>query len=90
MKEQDFKYVESVVYRYDHLKQNVRKIEFGNYRTSVNNDKITFDHSLSMKLIVDQSQLWSGARSYIWKFLGQYEWTKSDGTLMTINRIHVK
>ena len=86
----DYQFVESIVSRYDHLKQNIQKIEFGACRTYVDKEKNAFNHSLAIKLFVDSSQLWQGARSYVWKFLGQDEWKKNDGTVLTVNRIHVK
>ena len=49
-----------------------------------------FCHDLSVQVLVDSSGLWEGARKYIWKFMGQDEWTLADGTIVNVNRIHVK
>ena len=84
----DFKAVEGIFTRLEHLKKNIVKIEFGNYRSSREND--FFFHDLSVKFLVDTSRLWDSPRAYIWKFLGQDEWKLGDGTMITVNRIHVK
>ena len=85
---QDLNGIEGILTRYDHLKQNIVKIDFGHYSTSRTDDG--FCHRLDVKLLVDVTRLWEHARPYIWKFLGQQEWRLSDGTLITFNRIHVK
>ena len=85
---QDVKRVEEILTRYDHLRRNIVKIDFGQYSTTRNEDG--FCHKLDLKLIVDTSRLWENARPYVWKFLGQQEWKYADGSLTTFNRIHVK
>ena len=85
---QDLKGIEGLLTRFDHLKQNIVNIDFGNYSTSRSEN--SFCHRLDVKLLVDVSRLWEHARPYIWKFFGQQEWKLSDGTLITFSRIHAK
>ena len=84
----DLKAVEGIFNRLDHLRKNIVKLEFGSYNTRSGND--VFCHDLQVKVAVDTSSLWDSARKYIWKFLGQDEWTLGDGTIFSVSRIHVK
>ena len=68
--EKDFKRLESIVYQYEHLKQNIRKIEFEQYRTGSNYDQTFFHHTLPVKLFVDSSRLWENPRSLCMEILG--------------------
>ena len=88
LREQDLKRVEKIMNRYDHLKKNFVKIDFGQYSSNKIDNR--FSHSLDMKLLVDVSNLWENARPYVWKFLGQEEWKYDDGMCITFDRIHVK
>ena len=73
--------VKGIVHRNDHMKKNVKSIEFGEYKTFRSRQENLFDHSLWIRLLVDTSRLWEN---------GQQEWKLGDGTIMTANRIHVK
>ena len=80
--------MEGIFNRLDHLRKNIVKLEFGTYSTRSGNN--VFCHDLHVKVSVDTSSLWDSARKYVWKFLGQDEWTLGDGTIVSVNRIHVK
>ena len=80
--------IEGIVSRHDHLRKNVKHIEFGSYSSGRGSDG--FHHRMSLKLSVDTSSLWDNPRMYVWKFLAQQEWKLGDGCLVTFNRIHVK
>ena len=84
----DLKAVESIFKRFDHLKKNIVELKIGTYSTRSGNG--VYCHDLHVKVIVDTGGLWDGARKYIWKFMGQDEWTLSDGTIVSVNRIHTK
>ena len=88
--QKDLDTIKGIIFRHDHLKQNIRNVEFGNYTTRKSSDENLFHHRLDMKLCVDTSNLWEGARKYVWKFLGQHEWKVDGGTMLTVNRIHMK
>ena len=82
--------VEGILFRLDHMKQNLKSKEFGRYITRRSDDGVNFTHTLDLKLFVATERLWETARSYIWRHMGQYTWTLHDGTQVTMNRIHVK
>ena len=82
--------VEGILFRLDHMKQNLKSKEFGRYSTRRSDDGVNFTHTLDLKLFVATERLWETARSYIWRHMGQYTWTLHDGTQVTMNRIHVK
>ena len=82
-------FIERLVFRENHLKQNIVKLDFGPQNCKKLDNK-PYKHSLDLNLSVRTSKLWEGPRSYIWKHLGQFEWTQSDGTKVVLNRIHVK
>ena len=84
----DLKTVEGIVNRHEHLRRNIKKFEFGSYDTGRGSDG--YHHRLSLKLYVDISCLWNNPRTYIWKFFGQDEWKMGNGTMVTINQIHIK
>ena len=80
--------LKKLIFREKHLQQNIVKLEFGRQQSEFRNN--TFKHSLEIKLFVSTQQLWEGPRSYIWKHLGQNEWSKQNGSSVVFNRIHVK
>ena len=80
--------LKNLIFREKHLQQNIVKLEFGRQQSEFRNS--TFKHSLEIKLFVSTQQLWEGPRSYIWKHLGQSEWSKANGSSVAFNRIHVK
>ena len=67
----------------------VLQSDYGTYASRKCSDG-TYHHALDIKLLVETTPLWESGRSYIWKFLGQNEWTIDGGTVITVNRIHVK
>ena len=80
--------LQNLIFRENHLQQNIVKLEFGQqYSDSRNN---LFKHTLELKLLVATQRLWEGPRSYIWKHMGQNEWAKENGSTVVFNRIHVK
>ena len=87
---EDFKSIEGIIYRYDHLKQNIAHIEYMDYRTYRSKMANKFDHSIWITLTVKTKFLWENGRSYVWKHLGQNEWKKADGSKLTMNGNHAK
>jgi len=83
------KSVEGMIFHSDHLRRNIKKVEFLSY-SSRHGDNQKFDLTVGPKLWVDPSNLWENARAYTWKHLGQSEWKLGDGSILTFNRIHVK
>ena len=78
----DLKSLEGLIFRQNHMKENIRKMEYGKYFSNrVKNQ--TFKHTIEIKLSVNTKKLWENARSYIWRHFGQDEWTSKDGTLLT-------
>ena len=87
----DMKIFEGILFRHDHLRRNIKKIEYGHYTTREHsNDDGLFKHAIDMKIVVDTTRLWETARSYMWKHIGQDEWKLVNGTMVTVNRIHSK
>ena len=86
----DLKHLDGILYRKDHLKTNLIKIEYGKYSTRNSDDGRRFDHTLDLKITVEASRLWENPRSYVWRHFGQYEWKQHNGSLITMNRIHMK
>ena len=87
---EDLRGVKGIIHRYEHLKLNVKNVDFGDYRTYRSSTNDRYDHSLWVILTVNTIKLWENARSYIWKHLGRNEWKIGDETQLTMNRIHVK
>ena len=81
--------LQSLVFREKHLKENIVKLEFGQNSTR-NLGRGKYNHTLDLKLYVSTRKLWEGPRSYVWKHLGQNEWSKGNGSTVVFNRIHVK
>ena len=87
---EDLRGIQGIVHRFEHLKQNVARIDFGDNHTYKSTKSHKFDHSIWITLTLKTTYLWENARSYVWKHLGQNEWKTSDGTRVTMNRIHMK
>ena len=81
--------LQTLVFKEHHLNSNFLKLEFGNYLTNRLRNHF-FKHSLELKLYVSNTNLWEGARSYIWRHFGQNEWSNGNGGRVVFNRIHVK
>ena len=88
LQQADLTALQNLIFREEHLKKNISRVEFGQYFTREIGR--TFKHTLDMKLFVKARNLWEGPRSYIWKHFGRQEWSKPDGSKAVINRIHVK
>ena len=86
----DTNFLEQIILREEHLRQNISKIEFGHLNRSQKFGENDFKHSIELRIFVRTQKLWETPRSYLYKFLGQFEWTKHDGTRVTMNRIHTK
>ena len=84
------KSLEGIIFRKDHLRQNIKSIEYGHYGTERCSDGAKYDHTLDVKLGVYTERLWETPRSYIWRHMGQDTWTFQDGMQICMNRIHVK
>ena len=85
----NIKAIDKIIFRNNHMKNYVKSIEHGKIFNRRNKSN-SFDHMLEIKLTVYTTRLWESARSFIWKQIGQDQWTLSDGSLVTFNRIHVK
>jgi hypothetical protein len=64
--------------------QNISKLEFGQH-FSRKFGQIYFKHSIELQIVVRTQRMWEKARSYIWKHLEQFEWTKKDGAKVMLN-----
>ena len=73
----------------DHLRRNVSKISLGRIRNFETGGS-TFMHEVELVFTVNTSSLWEPARPYLWKHLGQSEWTLRDGQRLSFVRIHRK
>ena len=85
----NIKAIDKIIFRNNHMKNYVKSIEYGKIFNRRNKSN-SFDHMLEIKLTVYTTRLWESAWSFIWKQIGQDQWTLSDGSLVTFNRIHVK
>ena len=61
----DLRSVEGIIFRYDHLRKNVKHVDFGEYRTYRSNLAEHYDHSIWVNLMVSTAFLWKNARSCI-------------------------
>ena len=76
--EDDIKSLKNFIVSEQHLERNILKTEF---------ERLS-KWEIAVKIYVDNSRLWEGARPYIWKHLGGSNfWTGSNGTVI---KIHVK
>ena len=77
----DINSLQNYIYSEEHLKRNIKKIEF---------EKLS-RWEVSTKLFVLTNNLWEGPRAYLWKHLGgQNLWDRSNGTKIKLEKIHVK
>ena len=77
----DLTSLQKFLFSEEHLLQNISRSEF----------EIVSKWKVNVKLYVRTSKLWEGARSYIWKHLGdQNFWSRGNGTKIRLKRIHVK
>ena len=87
--ENDVKSLESLILRENHLKDNISKLEVGQ-RSSRSFRNNRFKHTIEFLISVKTRKLWDSPKQYIWKHLGQMEWSKDNGTKVSFSRIHVK
>ena len=85
----DLKSLESLIFRENHLRENILKLEFGQHSTREFRNH-GFKHILDLKILVNTRKLWDAPRTYIWKHFGRDEWRKENGSKVTFSRIHVK
>ena len=77
------------IYSEEHLVKNIIKYQTEHLSTRRMRTNL-FTHTFAVKLFVRTEKLWESARSYLWKHIGQNEWTRSNGTRLNLIRIHVK
>ena len=81
--------IEKLIFSEHHMRSNVIAVNMEHVSTRSFRSKL-FTHTVNVMLSVKTSALWDSPRQYIWKHLGQNEWTKNDGTRIKFTRIHVK
>ena len=72
----------------EHLANNIANIEYASL--SSREFRKNFKHTVGLAISVRSSNLWEGARSYIWKHIGRDTWTLRNGAEVNIVRIHQK
>ena len=70
------------------LTNNIANIEYA-YLSS-REFKKNFKHTIGLAISVRTSNLWEGARNYIWKHIGRDTWTLRNGAEVNMVRIHQK
>ena len=84
----DLNSIEGFIFRETHLRTNIAKLEL--LQIFKREFRHRFKQTLELKLFVKARNLYENPRLYIWKHLGREEWSKSDDSTVTFNRIHVK
>ena len=51
---------------------------------------VRFKHIVQFRIYLKTVNLWENARSYLWKHLGRDRWDRSNGTIISVHRIHQK
>ena len=74
----------------DHLVKNIDSIQYDRISNHGMDNNGTYEHSVQVRVAVRRKNLWEGARSYLWKHLAHDLWERSNGTTITLTRIHVK
>ena len=59
----DLKSLEGVIFRQNHMKENIQKLEYGKYFSNRANNNQNFKHTIEVKLTVNTKKLWENARS---------------------------
>ena len=79
--EDDIKSLMNFIVSEQHLERNILKTEF---------ERLS-KWEIAVEIYIDNSRLWEEARPYIWKHLeGSNFWTRSNGAVIKLSRIHVK
>ena len=77
-----------IITKKENLNRNILNIEYRYLSTSREVRSNKFQHTVGLKLLVKTANLWEGPRSYIWKHIGQETWSRGNGTLINLVRIH--
>ena len=73
----------------DHLQRNIRNVDY-EYLSSDPLRNCKFKHTVGLKIDVKTENLWEGPRSYLWKHVGQDLWSRGNGSVISVVRIHQK
>ena len=73
----------------EHLEHNVEKVEW-KHLSSREFRANRFKHTVEVVIYVKTANLWEGARSYLWKHLGGETWTRGNGTVISLAKMHEK
>ena len=73
----------------DHLENNVERIEW-KHLSSREFRANKYKHTAEVIIHVKTASLWEGARSYLWKHLGGETWTRGNGTVISLAKMHQK
>ena len=73
----------------DHLTRNIAGISVEGHSTRqyLNN---RFEHAVQIVIRVKTDKLWECATNYLWKHLGRDKWDRSNGSTISLIRIHQK
>ena len=85
----DLNSLKDLIFREKHLQANIIKLEYGQHFSREFRNR-RFQHTIELRLFVSTSNLWEGARSYIWRHFGKNEWSKENGSRVMLKKIHVK
>ena len=64
LSQSDLKSLEGLIFRQNHMKENIGKMEYGKYFSNKVKNQ-TLNHTIEIKLSVNTKKLWENARSYI-------------------------
>ena len=73
----------------EHLVKNVANITYCESSTRKQENGL-FSHMVRLELLVKTESLWESPRSYLWKHVGQDQWERGNGSVITLKRIHQK
>ena len=73
----------------DHLQRNISNVDY-NYLSSEPLRNCKFKHTVGLKIDVKTENLWEGPRSYLWRHVGQDLWSRGNGSIISVVRIHQK
>ena len=73
----------------EHLENNVENIEWKHLSSREFRDN-RFKHTFEIVIHVKTANLWEGARAYLWKHIGGETWTRGNGTVISLAKMHQK
>ena len=73
----------------EHLENNVENIEWKHLSSREFRDN-RFKHTVEIVIHVKTANLWEGARAYLWKHIGGETWTRGNGTVISLAKMHQK